>query len=93
MKEQFFAALTEALEGHHGAAVGTILGALLAIAILCFGFWRTAFVVCIALVGLYIGREEDDGVDVFGKISDNVLNALNRFQHRNDSFRNRRDLW
>lgn len=89
MKQQFYQALAKALAGRHGAVFGTLLGAVIAIAILCFGFWRTFFVVCVALVGLYIGRQVDAGRDVFGEASDSVLRFLDRVQN----MRHRRDLW
>ena len=53
MKEECARLFQEAWENHRGCLLGAVLGALIAILILLFGFWRILF------IGVYDGRGEE----------------------------------
>lgn len=80
MKEQIKAWLLECWQSHRGACLGCGFGAVLAIAILLFGFWRTFFVVLCGGVGLYLGRKSDRDPEFFGRLADDFLDRLNRLR-------------
>jgi hypothetical protein len=56
MKEQIIRFLQDEWQNNRGRSLGLLLGALFAIFVLLFGFWRTIFCIVCALVGMYIGR-------------------------------------
>jgi uncharacterized membrane protein len=79
MKEDFKSICQAMWQEHRGKTVGAVAGIILGTAILCFGFWRTFFVLCCGLVGLYVGAQMDQGENVLGVISDRVLHMSERF--------------
>lgn len=63
--------LEEAWHNHRGKLVGTILGIIIGISILLFGFFKTLFIIICGLVGLFVGKrvdEKDDLMDIVEKI-------------------------
>ncbi|WP_302489025.1 DUF2273 domain-containing protein [uncultured Mitsuokella sp.] len=80
MKEKIKAWLFERWQQNRGACLGCSAGAILAIAILLFGFWRTFFVVLCGGVGLYLGRKSDRDPEFFGRLADDFLDRLNRLR-------------
>ena len=63
MKEECARLFQEAWENHRGCVLGAVLGALIAVSILLFGFWNMLFIgVCVA-VGLWLGQQIDDADD------------------------------
>ncbi len=44
---------------HRGCVIGAVVGAFLAICILIFGFFRTAFVMICVTVGIWLGLKVD----------------------------------
>ena len=63
MKEECVRLFQEAWENHRGCVLGAVLGALIAVSILLFGFWNMLFIgVCVA-VGLWLGKQIDDADD------------------------------
>ena len=65
MKEECVRLFQEAWENHRGCVLGDILGALIAVSILLFGFWNMLFIGFCVVVGLWIGKRIDDGDDVW----------------------------
>ena len=63
MKEECVRLFREAWENHRGCVMGAVLGALIAVSILLFGFWNMLFIgVCVA-AGLWLGKQIDDADD------------------------------
>ena len=63
MKEECARLFREAWENHRGCLLGAVLGALIAILILLFGFWRILFIgICVAF-GLWLGNRIDKADD------------------------------
>lgn len=63
--------LEEAWHNHRGKLVGTILGIIIGISILLFGFLKTLFIMICGLIGLFVGKrvdEKDDLMDIVEKI-------------------------
>jgi len=63
--------LEEAWHNHRGKLVGTILGIIIGISILLFGFFKTIFIMICGLIGLFVGKrvdEKDDLMDIVEKI-------------------------
>ena len=52
MKEQIIRFLQDEWQNNRGRSLGLLLGALFAIFVLLFGFWRTIFCIVCALVGM-----------------------------------------
>ncbi len=80
MKEELIAWLKECWQENRGACVGLSSGAILAVAILLFGFWRMLFVVLCGGIGLYIGKKADREEDFFGRLADGFLDRINRLR-------------
>lgn len=66
---------------HRGKAWGALGGAVLAIAILLIGFWHVLFILCLVLIGLFIGSQVDEGKDVSGKINEYIDRVLQKISH------------
>lgn len=66
---------------HRGKAWGALGGAVLAITILLIGFWHVLFILCLVLIGLFIGSQVDDGNDVSGKINEYIDRVLQKISH------------
>lgn len=64
MKEELTQGLFWLWREHRGASLGVLLGLLLGISVLVFGFWQTLFVAVCCLVGLWLGRELDAKADI-----------------------------
>ena len=58
----FFEAHAPALLPHRGKISGMLVGALLGLAVLLFGFWQTLFVLFCCFVGLLVGIRIDHGI-------------------------------
>lgn len=80
MKEELRKALDVLWRNHRGKTAGTILGIILGSAVLCFGFWRTVFVLCCGLVGLFVGTRMDQGEDILNIVSDKAVGLIERFR-------------
>ena len=63
IKEEFAQLFREAWKNHRGCVFGVILGALIAVSILLFGFWNMLFIGFCAAVGLWLGKQVDDADD------------------------------
>ena len=64
MKEDVKLFIEAAWENHRGKTAGTLLGLVLGIAILLFGFWNTVFVLLCAMIGLFIGIKVDRNKEI-----------------------------
>lgn len=62
-------------ETHRTRKIGFIIGLILGIAILVFGFFNTIFAIICGLIGLYIGAKFDNGDELI----DETLYKLNKF--------------
>jgi len=67
MKNEIELAIRDLWTNHRASTSGVVLGAVLAVLVLVFGFWNMIFVVVCACVGLFIGKKMDDGEDVLSK--------------------------
>ncbi len=63
MKEECVRLFQEAWETHRGCVLGAILGALIAVSILLFGFWNMLFIGFCVVAGLWLGKQIDDADD------------------------------
>ena len=87
MKEECARLFQEAWENHRGCVMGAVLGALIAILILLFGFWRMLFIGICVLLGLWLGNridKADDGwlQDLRENGIDNVLATIRQKRGR-----------
>ncbi len=80
MKEDVEVLLTRLWQNHRGKASGFLIGVLLGIAVLCFGFWQTFFVICCGLIGLFIGLQLDNGSEPWANIRERAWTVIERFQ-------------
>ena len=63
MKEECTQLFQAAWESHRGCVLGAVLGALIAVSILLFGFWNMLFIgICVA-IGLFLGHQIDEADD------------------------------
>ena len=63
MKEECIRLFQEAWENHRGCVLGAVLGALIAVSILLFGFWNMLFIGFCVVVGLLVGQRIDEADD------------------------------
>ena len=63
MKEECVRLFREAWENHRGCMLGAVLGALIAVSILLFGFWNMLFIGFCVAAGLWLGKQIDDADD------------------------------
>ena len=82
LKDDFKENILPILVENKGKTLGTLLGIMLGIAVLCFGFWNTVFVLLAGLVGLFIGVQLDNGVDVAGEFRSGIIRLWERFERR-----------
>ena len=61
-------------ETHRTRKIGFLVGSILGISILIFGFFNTSFIFICGLIGLYIGSQFDNGDDLI----DETLRKLNK---------------
>ena len=66
----------ESLSGQRAGRKGLVLGMLVGIAILVFGFWKTFFVLLCGLIGLYLGNRIDRGDDLVERALKTVEHCL-----------------
>jgi len=64
----FFAFISEWINGHPGQAVGAFLGFLIGILILIFGIVKTLLVLILAAIGFIIGKLIDDKISLVSEI-------------------------
>lgn len=64
MKEDVKLFIEHVWQNHRGKTVGVLLGIILGIAVLLFGFWKTVFVLFCGMVGLGIGMQVDRNEDI-----------------------------
>lgn len=62
--------------------IGLILGMLVGVAVLVFGFWKTAFVLLCGCIGQYIGMRMEKDKDWMQRVLSNLQNRLpDKFQN------------
>lgn len=64
----------EIFETHRTRKIGFVIGIIVGITILLFGFFNTFFALLCGLAGLYIGAKFDNGDELI----DNTLRKLNK---------------
>ncbi len=68
MKEEIESAVKDLWNNHRSSSVGVMLGVVIAILILIFGFCNMFFVSLCAGLGLYLGKRMDEGDNVIARI-------------------------
>ena len=76
MKAKIIEELLRLWEEHRGACLGLTAGAVIAIAMLIFGFWQTMFVIFMALAGLWLGNEYDSKADAWLDLKETLARHL-----------------
>ncbi len=67
---------------HFKGKIGLIIGMLIGIAVLVFGFWKTVFVLICGCAGLYIGTKMEKEEDWMRKVLSSLQNRLpDKFQN------------
>ena len=66
--------IAERISGQGAGRIGMILGVLIGIAVLVFGFWKTVFVLLCGGIGLYLGTRVENGDDLLER----TLSAVHR---------------
>ncbi len=69
--------LRELWYSHRGKIVGGILGFVVAIVIIAFGFFKALFITLCTIIGCYIGRFMDSKEDL-RNVLDRILSPSNR---------------
>lgn len=64
--------LEEIWQNHSGKLIGTLLGLIVGVLILTFGFFQTVFVVLCATAGFVVGKRIDQKEDIM-EILDKLL--------------------
>ena len=67
MWQNFKLAASQFFETHRGRKQGFLIGVIIGIAILTFGFFNTVFAFGCGFIGLYIGAKLDGGDDLIEK--------------------------
>ena len=67
MKNEIELTLRNLWNNHRQSTIGVLVGAVIAILVLLFGFWNMVFVAVCASLGLFIGKKLDNGEDVLSK--------------------------
>lgn len=65
-------------ENHRGKSLGVVLGLVISLSILLFGFFKTIFVLLCVGVGLFIGNKIDREDDLL-ETAENVLDYIQKF--------------
>ncbi len=75
MKEDILNFIKYQLEEHCGRTIGVVIGFIVALSVLIFGFFTTLFVVICMAIGLYVGNliDKQDG------FSDDFLYKIQKF--------------
>lgn len=72
MKECVIDFIRNQLKNHHKRSIGIILGLIISLSIVNFGFFKTLFVIICMGIGLYLGNNFDNdesfGEDLFHRI-------------------------
>ena len=68
----------EILAGHRGKLIGAVLGLVISLMVLRFGFWWTTFIVVSTFTGYHIGRRLDEGKETLLEIVDRYLPGNDR---------------
>jgi uncharacterized membrane protein len=67
---------------HGKGKIGLLLGLLVGIAVLVFGFWKTAFVLLCGCIGHYIGMKMEREEDWVQRVLSSLQNRLpDKFQN------------
>lgn len=62
---------------HRGKSIGVLLGLIISLSILLFGFFKTVFIVLCVCVGLFIGNKIDKNDDLYDTF-ENLFAYLSR---------------
>jgi uncharacterized membrane protein len=65
--------ILEIYKSNKGGTIGLLIGFIIGVAILCFGFFKVVFVAILAAIGYYIGKKVHEDRDYIKKILDRVL--------------------
>lgn len=63
-----------------GKIIGTILGLLFALFVICFGFWQAIFIALCIFIGLSIGKAIDNN----GSLKIAIIKIRERFSRTNE---------
>lgn len=77
MKNDILNFIKYQLKEHCGRTIGVVLGFVIALCVLIFGFFSTLFVLICMGIGLYVGAKIDRQEDF--EFSENLLDRLQRF--------------
>ena len=76
MKDDILNFIKYQLQEHSGRTIGVVLGFIIALCILIFGFFHTLFVLICMGIGLYLGSKIDDKED--SEFAEGFLDRLQR---------------
>lgn len=68
----------ELAQHHRGKVIGGLLGLVLALLFLRFGFWATLFIALLVAVGYVVGKRLDDTQEDIWDLLDKLLPPGNR---------------
>ena len=86
MKAKILEEFLSLWENHRGACLGLFAGAMIAVAMLLFGFWQTLFVMFMAIAGLWLGNEYDNKADAWLDLKETLARFLPvRYQRFRDT--------
>lgn len=71
--KSFWQSLGEIFQGHSPARAGALIGLLLAVSLVVFGFWKTLFILLLTALGYYLGNRFFTNPEDFRNLLDKIL--------------------
>lgn len=71
--KSFWQSLGEIFQGHNPARAGALIGLLLAVSLVVFGFWKTLFILLLTALGYYLGSRFFTNPEDFRNLLDKIL--------------------
>jgi len=92
VKEEIESVVRDLWNNHRSSSLGILLGVVLAILVLIFGFWNMLFVILCAALGLYLGKRMDEGDNVIARIFEYLKNKFEERMIHESQRRKRSDI-
>ncbi|MDD2533750.1 MAG: DUF2273 domain-containing protein [Eubacteriales bacterium] len=69
----FWQSLSAQFKGQNPARIGAIIGLLLALSLVLFGFWKTIFIIALTAIGYFLGNRYFANPEEFRNLLDKIL--------------------
>jgi len=71
--KSFWQSLSAAFQGKNPAQTGAVIGLVLALLLVIFGFWKTLFILALSGTGYYLGNRFFSSPEDFRNLLDKIL--------------------